>query len=242
MTELHPLLELQRIDLRADGLRAERETLPEREKLAANLTTLERLAGEREALRDRLVAVGRDEHRLEAEVAAFREKAQEVEGTLYSGTVRVVSELEGLQTQLTSLREQQAACEEAEMRILEQQEELENEIMRLDRERTGIEKENDRLRRAIAAADARIDGQLAAVEEEREAQLPRVSAATIKLYQRLRAAPRFKGKVVATLRGEGCGACHTVLPMTHVARIRAAAPDDPVACQKCQHLLVPDAG
>lgn len=238
MTQPHPLLELQRIDSTGDGLRRKRDGLPERASLAEGQATLARLASERAAVRERLIPLGREERRFEGEVAAIQEQAREVEATLYSGTVSVVSELEGLQAKLTSLRERQAALEEEEMRILEQQEALEDEIIRLDRQTAELTQQCLGLSRALEASEARIDAQLAVVGREREAHLPRVQAAALAAYERLRTSVRLGGLVAAPVKSDLCGACHTTLPMTFVTRIRAADPDEVVRCQTCQRLLV----
>ncbi len=238
MAPPHPLLELQRIDSAGDGLRRERDALPERAALAENQATLDRLAAGREAAREALVTLGREERRVEGEIAEIRAQAREVETLLYSGTVRASSELSGLQAKLASLRGQQAALEEEEMAILEKAESLEAEAARLDVERSETERQRLDLSRTLATGEERIDGLLAAVEREREAHLPRVPAAWLAAYERLRASPRLGGIVTATLVKDYCGACRTSLPVMHVTRLRAAAPDDVVSCQSCKRVLV----
>lgn len=238
MAETHPLLELQRIDSAGDALRRERDALPARAALAGNRETLARLATEREATRERLIPLGREERRVEGQVAALREQAREVETTLYSGTVRVVSELEGLQAQLTSLKQHQAALEEEEMGLLEQQETLEDGIIALDRQAAELEQQNVVLAATLEAEEARIDALLAGVGREREAHLPTVPAAALSAYERLRASMRFGGVVAAPLEKDFCGACRTSLPVTHVTRLRAAGSDEVLACLNCQRLLV----
>jgi predicted nucleic acid-binding Zn-ribbon protein len=238
----HPLLELQRIDSAGDGLRREREALPERAALAANQATLERLAAEREATREALAALGREERRVETEIAAIREQAREVETLLYSGTVRASSELSGIQAKLASLRGQQAALEDEELAILEKAEALEAQAARLDQERSETEGRRRDLASGLAAGEERIDGLLAEVARERGTQRAMVPAAWLTAYERLRSSPRLGGVVTATLEGDYCGACRTSLPVMHVTRLRAAAPDDVVSCQSCKRVLVaPDA-
>lgn len=235
---MHPLLELQRIDSTGDALRQERAALPERAALAESHAALVGLAAERATIGEQRLALGDEERRLEKEVAGLREQAREVETTLYSGTVRVVAELEGLQTKLTSLRAQQAALEDEEMRILEQQETLDAELLRIDRQVAEGEERRLAQARALEAGEARIDARLAEVAVEREAHLPKVRAAALAAYERLRGSARFGGRVAARLEKDFCGACRTSLPITVVTRLRAAETDELVRCQKCQRLLV----
>lgn len=238
MPDPHPLLELQRIDSADDALCRERETLPERASLAENQVTLARLAAEREAARDQLVALGREERRFEGEVATLREHAQQVEATLYSGTVTAVSELEGLQAQLTSLREQQDSLEQEEMGVLEQQETLEREIVQLDQRSVEIEKHDLALSEALEVGETRIDGMLAALARQRDAQLPKVPGSGLAVYRKLRGSARLGGLAAVPLEKNLCGACRTALPINHVERIRAGGPDEVVRCENCQRVVL----
>lgn len=238
MSDDHPLLVLQRIDASGDALRREREALPERAALAACRASEDRVDAERASAEERRTRLGAEERRLEGEVAALRAQAREVETTLYSGTVKAIAELEGLQAKLASLRAQQAALEEEEIGILEAQEALDEELLALDRQRAGLAQQGAELTKALEAGEARIDARLAETDARREAHLPEVPPAPRAAYERLRASARFGGLVAAALEKDYCGACRTSLPVTVVTRLRAADPDDVVRCQKCQRLLV----
>ena len=239
MADAHPLLELQRIDSNADALRKTRAELPERAALAERDTALAALATQREQARDRLVELGREERRIEGEVSGVRDEAKAVETTLYSGKVTVVSELEGLQTKLDSLKARQAGFEEEELAVMERQEALEDEIIQLDAKRDETERECASLRDALADAESRIDATLAEVATEREAHVPNVAPAWLAAYDKLRSAERHDGRVTARLDGKSCGACRMTLPVMAVTQIRKNDPDEVVLCQNCRRMLVP---
>lgn len=236
--EPHPLLELQRIDSADDALCMEREELPERTALAANEVTLARMAAQRETAREGLLVLGVEERRLEGEVALLREQARGVETTLYSGTVSVVSELEGLQAQLTSLREQQGLLEQEEMEILEQEEALEDEVVQIEQQSAEIERQNQALAETVEVGEKRIDGLLAGLAREREGHLPKVPGPGLAAYRKLRGAIRLGGLAAAPLVENQCGGCRISLPVTHVERIRTGGLDDLVRCDHCQRVVV----
>jgi predicted nucleic acid-binding Zn-ribbon protein len=128
MASDHPLLELNRLDSEADGLHKRRETLAERAKLlarAAEITLLD--AGCSEA-GERRTGLGREERRLEGELADLAARAKQVEERLYSGKVTAVKELEGLQLELDVFKRNRGELEDAEMVVLEQAEGVDGEI------------------------------------------------------------------------------------------------------------------
>ena len=87
MSSLEQLLVVQEHDSAADHLRHRRATLPEREVLSRaqdEVATLEPQLADARARRDE---VGREVKRLDDESSAVTARANEVEKTMYSGTV-----------------------------------------------------------------------------------------------------------------------------------------------------------
>jgi len=238
MPDPHPLLELQRIDLIADALRERRAGLPQRallsdcERASAELTQQRAEAGER------LVALGREERRAEAEVADARAKAREAEATLYSGRIKVTKELEALQASLRELQRGQGAHEEVELALMAQEEQLGDEISAMSARLDALETEAASIRRALGASEAEIDETLAELAVERRALVERVSAALLAKYETLRAAPPLKGRAAVRIDGGSCSGCRSTIPIALASRFESQPADATAECPRCGRMLL----
>jgi predicted nucleic acid-binding Zn-ribbon protein len=238
MAESHPLLELQRLDSEADALRARRDALPERALLGEREAEIATLGSQRSEANEREVALGRDEHRVEIQVTDARAKAQEIEATLYSGKVKVVNELKALQAELRSFQQRQRVHEEAELALMEQQEQLATEIAALDARGAALANEADALRAALGVAEAEIDAELARHAEARAAVVTHLDPAALASYEKLRAMPRLKGRVVARFEGEMCNGCFGAVPIAFASRFSQEAADTTTECPRCGRLIL----
>ncbi len=232
------LLDLQRLDSSADELRARRAGLPERALLQQSEDAIAALAGERVAAVDRRAALARDERDAASLVTDLEARAREVEGTLYSGKVKVIRELEALQAELKECKRRLAEREDAELVVMEAQERLESEIAAIDARRGELGIESARLRAVIAAAEAEIDAELARLAAQRTALVPPLAAAVLTVYEKLRGSPRLRGKVAVGVASGACGGCNSVLPSMLVSRLHRATADEAVQCLQCQRILV----
>ena len=125
------LLEVQALDLEADALRRKRKTLPERETLVSNEEEHTALVTQRAEVQARHDALARAERELGGEVESIANKARDVEANLYSGTVTVPKELDGLQQELALLKGKQDEAEGRELELLEQIEAVDAELAAL---------------------------------------------------------------------------------------------------------------
>lgn len=238
MAESHPLLELQRLDSEADALRARRDALPERALLSERGAEISSLESQRGEANEREVALGRDEHRVETQVTDARAKAQEIEATLYSGKIKVVNELKALQAELRSFQQRQRQHEEAELALMEQQEQLATEIAALDARNEALTSEARVLRAVLDVAEAEIDAELARLAAERAAVVTQLAAAALATYEKLRAMPRLKGRVVARIEGEMCNGCFGAVPIAFASRFSQEAADTTTECPRCGRLIL----
>jgi predicted nucleic acid-binding Zn-ribbon protein len=232
------LLELQRLDSHADGLRARRAELPERAALRecdAEAVTLE---AERGRVEEGRLALAAEERRLEGEVAEVGGRAREVEAKLYSGEVKAVSELEGLQLELDSFRRRKGELEEEELAMMEQVEAAEGELQALGERRDALDARVGELGAALAAAEAAIDAELAELAETRAGVAPGLPAEVLDTYTKLRALERLGGQALARFEGGRCIGCRVTLPINDATRIRRAPHDVFVQCPRCNRLLV----
>lgn len=237
MGESHPLLELQRLDLYAQELRARRAGLPERAACAAGEAELAAIALARGEADARRVALGREEHRVEALVADLEAKASVVQARLYSGEIKAIKELEALQHELGEYRRRQGEQEDAEFALMEQEERLGAEIAELDARREALTARVAALGAAIAAAEAEIDAELARVLDARGGACAHVDGEMLARYERLRAAPPLRGRALAQIAGGACSGCRATLPIAFASRL-PRGPGATALCPRCGRILM----
>ena len=143
------LLAVQDHDRELDGLRHERDTLPQ-------LAELEKLAAERKELAGRVTTVEADRHeiersqkRLEDEVALLEDRITQEQGKLYGGDVTAIKELQALEEEIAGLNKRKTLVEDQIIELMEQAEPVDETL--------------------AAAADH--DAQLVSREEETRAAL-----------------------------------------------------------------------
>jgi len=238
MSETHPLLALQQLDLEVDGLRTRRAALPERAACAARAAELAALGAVRDEAEGRHAALGREEHQAEARVADLAARTREVQERLYSGQVKAIKELEALQQELRECQRRQAEQETAELALMEREEEVGAELAALDARRDALAKELAALRSALAAAEAEIDAELARLLAARGAEAGRLEAPLLARYENLRAAPPIKGRAVVRFADGVCAGCRSSLPIAFVSSLYGAAAGSTSACPRCGRILV----
>ena len=238
MTLLDPLLELQDLDLQADRLAELRKNLPERQALETCGTDLEKNARVKVAATTRREEFARQERSVAGEVSTVAAAAQDVEGRLYSGSVTVPKELEALQDELRLTREKQAGLEESELEIMEQIEGEDTELGRLAEQQSDIEGRAEALRQAIRAAEEKIDGQLELLASQRESPVAALPPGFAENYAALRDKPRLLGRAAAALSDGLCQGCRVSMPRVDLSRILAEPEDAMIQCPHCTRLLV----
>ncbi|HVH07301.1 MAG TPA: hypothetical protein VNE71_15015 [Myxococcota bacterium] len=238
MTDVHPLVEAQRLDLYADNLRARRAALPERAACVEKEAAVRALAAARAELEAGRTALGREERALEAAVADLDARAHDLETKLYSGQVKAIKELEALQHELKETRRRQAEQEAAELALLEQAEELDARVAGIDAEHGALDKALAELRARLAALEADLDGELARAALGRAQALAPVDAVLVKRYETLRAAPPIRGRAVVKIEGGACAGCRASLPIAFASELTGRAAGTTAACPRCGRILV----
>ncbi len=234
---LETLLEVQDRDLTIDRLRHRRATLPERAALEQRLGELaerRRAAAEIGARRAELLAL---EHRLDDEAARLGARIAEVDQRLYSGTVTSPRELQAMQADLEMLRRQRSELEDRELECMEQREAADAQLAAAEAVAGELAGEVERLQAVIAAAEAGIDGEIAAEQAARDALAARVDDPLLRDYEQRRT--RNQGVGIARLVGTTCQACHLTIPSTEAERIRRAGGGQVASCDNCGAILVP---
>jgi predicted nucleic acid-binding Zn-ribbon protein len=229
------LLELQRLDTTADQLGHRRRSSPERTAAQEAAAALD------EHRRRRTVAASREQE-LELTIDALERDgeqltAQRAKLEAQLRTVVAPREAEALMHELATIAERRDALDDQELASLEEQSQLADEIAALDAQLPAEEASARAAGAARAAVEAQIDDELAAIVVARGEIAPRIDAATMGRYDRLRA--RLGGVAVARLDGNRCGGCHLDLSTAEVAEVRAVGPGQFADCPQCGRMLVP---
>jgi predicted nucleic acid-binding Zn-ribbon protein len=235
MTRWDDLLAVQEHDTSIDQLLHRRAHLPSRAELDAvmgELAGLETTATDVESTRH---GFGRDQQRLEDEIARLNERANHHDKTLYSGTIGNPRELQSLQDEIASLKRRISQLEDQEIEVMEQLEPLDAQLAAFAASRAALDERGGALRAQIAEEEVAIDGELERVRRERDELAATVDPELLTEYDELR--KRSGGIAIARLVGGSCGGCHLSLPAVDVDRIKKLSPDAPAHCEECGRLL-----
>jgi hypothetical protein len=236
----HPLdvlLEVQAHDTRLDQLRHQLVALAaraERDAAVASLAEIEALVAADQATRD---ALGRDQKRLEDDIATVADKRDHVNTTLYSGSVTNARELQDLSDELDALKRRITQLEDQEIEIMEQ---LEPVDARLAEELATAEQRRAALADAelrLTAAEAELQVAVSAEEAARSVTAEPVDPDLMAEYTLLRKG--LGGVAVARLIGSQCGGCHLTLSAVEANRLRRLPETEIAHCEECGRLLVP---
>lgn len=236
VSDLDHLLDLQANDTTADQLRHRRATLPER----AEITRLEQSVAERRRAltepADQRAGLGREQKRLEDEIATISTKITSVDAQLYGSSLTSPKEAQALQADLESLQRRRSALEDEVLEVMEQIEPLDEILAAEEATLLEIGAEIERVRVTLAEHEVELDAELADVVADRAGLVSRVPADLVAEYERLR--PLHGGVAVARLSGATCMGCHISLAAAEVDQLRRQPADAIVHCPDCGCLLV----
>jgi predicted nucleic acid-binding Zn-ribbon protein len=238
MPPVSKLMDLQDLDLAADELHEKRRTLPARAALVESQRHAAALDQGLDLLDQQRKAARSAEHALGDEVSTVASKAAEVEGTLYSGSVKSPKELEGLQEELRLLKAKQAGLEDRELELMEEIERTEAEIERNREQRTGSDALEEELCASIVADEGEIDEELATNGSTRQQEAADIPSAVLEKYAELRGKKRLAGRGAALLRDGSCQGCRMKLAVFEHNRIQGEPPEALVRCTHCNRILV----
>jgi uncharacterized protein len=231
MTTAPDVLALQETDQALDRARARLTDVEAQMGESDGLITARQAVAERQELvtqlRSRL-------HDAEWSVDDAREKASEVEGKLYGGTIRNPKELADLDADLSSLKTQVAKREDTLLGLLVEIEEAEALLGAAQSALTQTETIWQRDQEAFLKEKSRLEPEIAALESRRRDQLPAIDSSSLRLYQLLR--DRHRGQAVAGVERGMCQGCRITLPMSLLQKARSGV--GLVQCVSCERILL----
>ena len=235
MASLETLLAVQGHDTVLTQLLHRRTHLPEQAELAEvqrQLAALEAAAAPTHAAHDDLVA---REDELEAQVAAIDAKIASVSAHMYSGTVSVPRELQGMEADIASLRKRRSELEDTELGLMLEREPIDAQLEVVAGQRQLHDKRAGELLTAIAEALVILDADSATHATQRAADAADIPADLLAQYERIR--NRNNGVGIARLEHGTCMSCRLKLSAMEMDRIKSLGANDVALCEECGAIL-----
>jgi uncharacterized protein len=234
MTELERLLAVQEIDAAIVQAGHRRERLPERAALAAAVSAVGAAEAARsDALRRGHEAAARIED-LERSGAARQTKRARLEAQLK--TVIAPREAEALMHEIATLDAERDVADDEELALLDASETADADGARAAADLDVLVPGAEAAREALAAAEAQLLAEVAALTEQRAAAAGHIDAGLLARYESRRAS--LGGIGIARVAGGRCSACHLDLSRTLLDEIKRAALDTLTECEQCGRWLL----
>lgn len=232
---MHDLLALQALDTEADQIRHRMANLPERAEVDAAERVEREAADSLAKLDEQRHELGRNQKRLDDEISSITSHIEEVDATLYGGTVRAPKELTDLQSELNSLKRHRRDVEDQLLDVMEQLEPVDAERAKLQAGAATAAEQREAATARLDAASGVLNGELDGIAERRSELAGPVDEAKLATYEQLRT--HFGGVAIAQLTGGRCSGCHLSLPAVDLDHIKRAPADAQVTCPECGRLL-----
>ncbi|PSK82597.1 hypothetical protein CLV63_14210 [Murinocardiopsis flavida] len=230
------LLDLQDIDSRIDRLAHRAATIPETAEMRRLDSRMVELRDSAVLAETDLSDLDREQRKAESDVDQVRARSERDAKRMAAGQVSSPKELEGLQSEIDSLRRRQDELEDVVLNVMERREGAEARLAAARKELAEAEAEREAAaeRRSAALLEIRAD------EDAEKDRRGRVSAEIpedlLALYTKLR--EQHSGVGAAALRYGRCEGCKMALSTAELGEIRLAASDDVIRCEDCRRILV----
>jgi hypothetical protein len=231
--DIRSLLPLQSCDARLAQLAHRKAQLPERPLTDAAATALSSAGGEVTRTEKRLAAIAGEVERLEKQGKELDAKKSKYEAQLKS--VIAMREVEALQHEISGVNAQHSLLDDAELVLLEESETLGRSLAELRSRMPSLEAAASAAAGALASAVALVDGDIAAMNDERARVVAGIDPTSLALYEQIRA--RMSGAAVAEIMKGSCGGCHTAISPKEQAELRNVADTPDARCPYCGCLL-----
>ncbi|GAA3757866.1 hypothetical protein HDA32_001841 [Spinactinospora alkalitolerans] len=230
------LLDLQELDSALGRLAHRARTIPEIAEVQRLDARLSELQDQLAAAQTRLGDLDREQRKAESDVDQVRTRAERDARRLEAGQVSSPRELEGLQSEIASLRRRQGELEEIVLDVMERREEAETRRADLEKEQEAAAEERSAAEERRSTTAGEIKDEEAAAAERRTRVAEEIPADLLALYTRLR--DQYSGVGAAALRYGRCEGCKLALSTAELSEIRVAPSDEVLRCEDCRRILV----
>ncbi|MBA4180933.1 MAG: hypothetical protein C0506_10130 [Anaerolinea sp.] len=230
MSQVSELQTLQELDDQAAALRAALDDVERKLRGDEELDAARRLFAVTETA---VSPLRKDGARLDGQVKALTAKIEQEEKKLYSGTVTSPKELQNIQHEVDSLKEQRARVGDqlldVELKLDVANREYESAAASVKALEEARAKSVDGWRHEVNTLH---DG-ITRVDARRESQKTKIPPRALAVYERVR--ERRGGNALAKIQGSTCSACRVSMPDS--VRKQAFHPDVLVQCPNCERIL-----
>ena len=234
MGALNDLLAVQTTDIELAQAIFRLAHLPERERFSDAEKFLREVTARRDQLIANCAAIETEITTLEADSAALDAQIVRLEKQLK--TVIAPREAEALQHEIADRRRARSAHDDRELELMEELEAKRATLEDCAREIIAATQHRETDAKALKAAKAVVDAEIARLTEQRSAQSLVVPSTLLEAYDRKRKS-RPDG-AVATLHGPTCGSCHMDLARTELDALHALAEGEHPECPQCGCFIV----
>jgi uncharacterized protein len=228
------LLDLQRLDLEIDRLRARKATIESGAELAAARAEADAAEASLGEHRLQLDALDRDATKFEHEIDSLTQKADAEQQRMSSGAVANARELEAMGHEIANLRRRVTDREDELLVIMERREAVEGAAKGAERLATERREAAEQIREDAAEELGGVETELGIREQERPVAIAAIDPDTFELYEELR--PQKKGVAAAALVDGVCQGCHEQLSAAELDHLRHQ--DGVPRCEHCRRILV----
>ena len=227
------LLRLQAADTKMQQLNHIARNLPQLAELAI-------LAPQVESVRQRLNARNGELEDARIELRRVESDVEVVEARIARDAGRLeqtssMKDVQGLETELASLRKRRDDLEEIELTVMERIEGIESAAAEIETERATLANQVDALEAAVEVERSTIDAQKKALSADRAAVSATLPEDLVALYEKQRA--RYGIGAALLVRGVSMGS-NVTLTESDLAVLRRSAPDEVALCPDSGAILV----
>lgn len=224
----------QEIEKKERELKQSLKTLPEfkelkriKEKFSLNQEKLVDAKNAYENLSQRL-------KKAEQMVDELEIRQKELNGLLYSGTIKNSKELESMEQQLKAVGEQVSKESDVIIQMLEEKEGIGKTLISIE---VNLKKEYrafNELKLSYNQLKLNLDQEIKVLKADKNQLIAQLDQNSLDWYKENK--EKFKGMPVAKiLENHACGGCHTLIPITIVKEARIKG--NSVYCEKCGRML-----
>ena len=227
--KLQLLEELQRLDLKVDGLKGEKKALlSEIEALDARRDESRRKVAEREAL---IAELEGEKKGLEDGLAAEADNISRSESR--QKEIKTQKEYQAVAKEISAAKKQQTEIEEQILQKLSRIEEVKTELTAIGSDLQQQESQLESQKGSVQEKVSAIDQSIASDSAVRESVAKNIPASMLKRYELLR--ERRQGLAVVEAKAGSCLGCNMNLPpQIYNSLFRV---DDLITCPHCQRVL-----